>query len=198
MSLLLQRGHMVMCSDFSLKALMRQWSDKLGPNPFVKLGEFVGSMHIDFDRARVAECSSAQLRNAQDLSEEGHCSVKALPNTLVYTVDKRVAERAKVAGTYALEVLTVATMIPGHDFSTLPAHLACELGHKRGAAGHVSVRYPSGGILLVSAGHWVELLHLEGVSEKSLLQTAAKNYGDAYSANWSAQLAAAPTVAARN
>merc|ERR1711953_78428 len=38
--LLLQRGHMVMCSDFSLKALIKQWSERrLGPNPFVKIGE---------------------------------------------------------------------------------------------------------------------------------------------------------------
>lgn len=64
--LLLQRGHMVMCSDFSLKALIRQWSvDHLGPNPFIKIGEFGGFMRLEFDRARVAECQSAQLRNAQ-------------------------------------------------------------------------------------------------------------------------------------
>lgn len=37
---LLDRGHMVMFSDFSLKALINDWSvPHLGPNPFVKVGE---------------------------------------------------------------------------------------------------------------------------------------------------------------
>lgn len=37
---MLDRGHMCMFSDFSLKALVAQWKDKyeLGPNPFVKTG----------------------------------------------------------------------------------------------------------------------------------------------------------------
>jgi hypothetical protein len=32
---------MVMCSDFSLKALIGNWNENLlGPNPFIKIGEF--------------------------------------------------------------------------------------------------------------------------------------------------------------
>lgn len=196
--LLLQRGHMVMCSDFSLKALIRQWStEQLGPNPFVKIGEFSGSMRLEFDRARVAECPSAQLRNAQELSEHGCCTVKCLPCSIAYTVDKQVVEAAVSRGCYKLDVLTVATEIPGIAISSLPSWQACELEGKRGAAGHVCLRYPSGGTLLVSAGHWVELLRIEGVSEANLLKTAEANYGTAYRANWSAQLAAAPNSAAR-
>lgn len=35
---MIDRGHMVMFSDFSLKALIAQWDQKtLGPNPFVKV-----------------------------------------------------------------------------------------------------------------------------------------------------------------
>merc|ERR1712224_111470 len=124
-----------------------------GPNPFVKLGEFSGSMRLEFDRPRVAECASAQLRNAQDLSEDGRCTVNCLPNSIAYTVDKRKAQEAVGAGKYKLDVLTVATEIPGIPVASLPAHQACELGHSRGAAGHVSLTYPSGGTLLVSGGH---------------------------------------------
>jgi len=132
-----------------------------------------------------------------DLSDDGCCTVNCLPSSIAYTVDKRIAEAAKNAGRYKLSVLTVATEIPDIAVASLPAYQACELGGKRGAAGHVCLTYPSGGTLLVSAGHWVELLRIEGVSEKSLLKTAEANYGTAYSANWSAQLAAAPNSAAR-
>lgn len=38
--MILDRKHMAMFSDFSLKALIRDWdSEYLGPNPFKKIGE---------------------------------------------------------------------------------------------------------------------------------------------------------------
>ncbi len=37
LKIILDKGHMAMFSDFSLKALIKDWkSDVLGPNPFVK------------------------------------------------------------------------------------------------------------------------------------------------------------------
>jgi hypothetical protein len=37
--MIIKRGYMAMFSDFSLKALIKQWdSNILGPNPFVKVG----------------------------------------------------------------------------------------------------------------------------------------------------------------
>lgn len=40
---MIDRGHMTMFSDFSLKALIAQWDKKLlGPNPFVKTSEHSG------------------------------------------------------------------------------------------------------------------------------------------------------------
>lgn len=37
--IILDRGHMAMFSDFSLKALINEWSEReLGPNPFKKVG----------------------------------------------------------------------------------------------------------------------------------------------------------------
>lgn len=37
---IIDKGHMAMFSDFSLKALIREWDTKykLGPNPFKKIG----------------------------------------------------------------------------------------------------------------------------------------------------------------
>jgi len=41
---------MVMFSDFSLKALIKQWDNKvLGPNPFVKVSEYGGNFTLEFN-----------------------------------------------------------------------------------------------------------------------------------------------------
>lgn len=191
---LLKKGHMVMCSDFSLKALIKQWrSTDLGPNPFVKLTEFGGSMQLNFDSARLAECPSAQLQRAGDLSESGQATVHAMSSTIVYTVDQRVASQ----DAYALEVLTVATGIRNVNLDALPPFQTCVVRDQKGTAGHVLLRYPSGGCLLTSAGHWVELVKLDGVSEAKLLETASAQYGEAYTSSWRTQLASAPTEDSR-
>merc|ERR1712187_613263 len=72
----------------------------------------------------------------------------------------------------------------------------CEVGGHRGAAGHVILRYPSGGSLLVSAGHWVELSHI-GVTEDRLLEVAAASYGQAYSEQVRNQFASCTTQVER-
>lgn len=154
---------MVMCSNFSLKALIKQWSeDRFGPNPFVKIGEFGGTMRLDFDAARVAECPSAQLQRAGCLCEGGSATVKALGGTIAYTVDAGVS---KSTNAYRLEVLTVATEMPGVSTASLAQERTCQAGDREGAAGHVLLKYPSGGLLLVSASHWVELARFDDVSE---------------------------------
>merc|ERR1711971_1028991 len=56
---LLSRGHMVMCSDFSLKALIKNWCPtRLGPNPFRKIGGFGGKfmLHLRLARGGVPLC----------------------------------------------------------------------------------------------------------------------------------------------
>lgn len=48
---MIDRGYMCMFSDFSLKALVHEWSEKyeLGPNPFVKTGEYSETFEIRFN-----------------------------------------------------------------------------------------------------------------------------------------------------
>merc|ERR1712203_929927 len=101
-------------------------------------------MRIDFDSARVAECPSAQLQRAGDLSENGRAVVKTLSSTIAFTVDKGVPQATNA---YQLEVLTVATEMPGICLDKLPEERMCEIGGRQGAAGHVLLRYPSGGLL---------------------------------------------------
>lgn len=193
---LLHEGHMVMCSDFSLKALIKQWCPRrLGPNPFVKVGEFSGTISLKFDSERVAQCPSQQLQKAGQLSESGTATIHAMSSTIVYTVDTNVG----LGDRFDLEVLSVATCSSSWE---LPPNQTCTIGDRKGTAGHVLLSYRSRrdlpGLLLTSAGHWVELVKLDNVSEEKLLQAAASTYGQAYSRKWANDMASCRTVEMRS
>jgi len=173
--MLLDRGHMVMCSDFSLKALIGSWNDSLlGPNPFKTLGDFGGHFELSFDPVMLAQCPSAQLQQVGELCCSGKAHVEAMSSTICYTVLPSVYTSTTA---YRLEVLTVATHIEGFDLAQHHADF-CGIGDAAGAAGHVLLTYPSGGRLLTSAGHWIELQRLD-VSLEGLLVAAASRYGAA-------------------
>jgi hypothetical protein len=104
--MMIDRGHMVMFSDFSLKALIAQWDSKiLGPNPFCKVSEHGGNFTLEFDCNKLKECPSAQLQIIGDMAAEGHCNVNALGGTIVYGVDIKKSD----TDMYKLQVLTVVT-----------------------------------------------------------------------------------------
>merc|ERR1712216_171837 len=71
----------------------------------------------------------------------------------------------------------------------------CDIGAHRGWAGHVLLTYPSGGRILASAGHWVELSRID-VSETDLHQAAA-SFGAAFQSEVQGSLAACATPAER-
>ena len=48
-----------------------------------------------------------------------------------------------------------------------------EIGDHKGTAGHVLLRFKSGGMLLTSMGHWVELMKVD-TSEKKLFELAER------------------------
>ena len=84
-----------------------------------------------------------------------------------------------LAGSVArLQVLTVVGSWSGSG--TVPEAMKCEVQHdgscKRGVAGHVTLTYPSGGQLVTSMGHWIELTRIN-TSVESLMQVAAHNFG---------------------
>lgn len=165
---LLDRGHMVMFSDFSLKALIQDWQeDLLGPNPFVKSTEFGGKFKLRFDPMILSECPSAQLQKLGELAGDGKAELNALPGTIAYSVRWSKAD----CSAYNCKVLTVMTELEGKPARPVPGE-GCEVGSHQGLAGHVLLTYPSGGQLLASAGHWVELSRLD-VTETNLLQAAA-------------------------
>ena len=55
----------------------------------------------------------------------------------------------------------------------------CEIGEFKGAAGHVLVKYPSGGAILTSMTHWIELMKVD-TSEQKLFEVAEREYGASY------------------
>lgn len=199
LQLFLDRQHMVMFGDFSLKALIGSWdTELLGPKPFVKMGEISNSFELKFDCETLKKCPSSQLVTVGELCDKGNAIVHALGGTIMYTVDRQASDTNR----YKLEVLTVAVKVDNR----LPAegtHRLCTLptDHSvKGAAGHVLLRYPSPkaegqeGLMLVSMGHWIELAKLD-VNFESVIQHAQKTYGEAYARNLSEQIRAAPPQA---
>lgn len=113
------------------------------------------------------ECPSAQLQFVGEMAESSAVNVRAIGGTILYSVD----HNRKPTDIYSLQVLTVA-----HPFK-VEDNLSCRVGEKEGAAGHVILSYPSGGFLLTSMSHWVEVMKVD-TSEKKLFEIAKEEYGE--------------------
>lgn len=86
--------------------------------------------------------------------------------TIVYGVNKKNSDNEF----YKLKVLTVATSLQSNQ------QYLCEINGKKGNAGHVLLTYKSGGHLLTSMGHWIELMKVD-TSQKVLFDIAAREFG---------------------
>merc|ERR1712072_368961 len=176
MGFALRSGFTVMCSDFSRKSLIHEWSEEhLGPNPFLKVEGCNNQFCLEFVPSELQhEDVPQQLQVVGELcSEKGKAVVTALGGTIVYTVnpDRKQSE------IYDLKVLTVMT---DSCSGQIPDNLKCSIGEgdcqKRGAAGHVTLTYAEGGQLVTSMGHWIELTKIDASAE-SVLCVAAHNFG---------------------
>merc|ERR1712151_663936 len=62
----------------------------------------------------------------------------------------------------------------------MPEAMKCSVGRaeteKRGAAGHVTLTYASGGQIVTSMGHWIELTRIDTELE-TVMHVAARNFG---------------------
>mmetsp|Transcript_28377 Transcript_28377/g.67163 ORF Transcript_28377/g.67163 Transcript_28377/m.67163 type:complete len:263 (-) Transcript_28377:75-863(-) len=181
--LLLDRGHMCLFADFSLKALIAHWRDDLfGPNPFLHIGGFSGNFSLRFDPQHLEACPSPQLAAVAKLCGEGGATLAAMSDTIMVTVDPAKADTPH----YTLDILTVATTLRGQPY-TGPHPVT--IGDHKGALGHALLSYPGGGKLMVSAGHWVELSNLDNVTEDKIIETCQKQMGATFSARFSSKLA---------
>ena len=156
-----------MFSDFSLKALIKEWdASYLGPNPFLKVSQMTGQFTLSFSNNELKECPSAQLQLVGEMAEEGKCNLEAMSATIIYSVNSKREE----TDIYHLQVLTVASSIE------VNSEHRWKIGEKVGPAGHVLLTYKSGGHLLTSMGHWIELMKID-TSEKKLFELAQEEFG---------------------
>lgn len=141
---MIDRGHMCMFSDFSLKALINRWDEKImGPNPFVKVNETNSAFNLSFDNEVLKKCPSAQLQIIGEMAQGGHCHVHAMGGTIVYGLNKSKCDNKH----YKVQILTVVTSLKQNN--------TVSVNDKEGQAGHILLSYPSGGYLLTSMGHWI-------------------------------------------
>lgn len=175
----LQRGFMVIFGDFSLKALIADWDPSLlGPLPFEQVGETSGTVRLRFDRERLMQCPSAQLQCVGQLCSDNYAGVHALSGTIQFAVKHdRPATDA-----YQLQVLTVAEMPEGYSGPRV------EVGAYSGSCGHVMLTYRGGGVLLVSATHWIELTNVNA-DPAQVAQVLLQQQGQVAVDEFNAQLA---------
>ena len=168
---LLEKGHMVMCSDFAVKALINDWDERLGPNPFVKVGECSSFIELFFLPKNLEECPSKQLQMVGQLCQTGKTTIHALGGTVVFGINKKNADNQK----FNLSVLTIVTKTSGSGVDSNNEY-GWTIEDKTGTVGHALLKYKTGGILILSAGHWIELSNLN-VNVDNLAEVAMKNYG---------------------
>merc|ERR1712187_837433 len=91
---------------------------------------FGGSMQLHFDPNDLARCPSAQLQKAGEMSSDGSATLRAMSDTIAYTVDTRKTDTPA----YTLQVLTVASGMDGVDVGERrPLGRAVEHSCHRGA-----------------------------------------------------------------
>lgn len=164
---MIQEKHVAMFADFSLKSLIKEWdTDVLGPNPFINLGDTSRSLAIQFEPEKLLESPNTQLQNLGRMCNKGSAFISVLPSTIVFTIDPKVANTPA----YEVEILTVVGSTTGKNFDI-------KKDGSTGTVGHAILRYPSGACILVSSGHWMELNHLDGVDEDSLMKTTLATMG---------------------
>ena len=163
-----------MFSDFAVKAIINDWNEQyFGPNPFKQLGECSNQIELTFKPDVLLESPSSQLKMVAQLCEKGTAIIHALPNTIVFGVDPAVSSK----DLYTIDILTYATVSQG--FSPIDDKCLGLIGKKKGTVGHALVKFRSGGSMLLSAGHWIELSKID-VSLESLENVAANLYGNEY------------------
>merc|ERR1712232_768147 len=180
MGFALRSGFTVMCSDFSLKSLIHEWSEEqLGPNPFLQVGSCNHQFLLEFDPAELQQDQvPQQLQVVGELcAENGKAVVEAMDGTIVYTVNPKREDTQL----YELKVLTVVTddnCRGGRMTEEQESRVGQGDNMKSGAAGHVTLTYKDGGGQLVTSnGHWIELTRIN-TSLESVMRAAAHNFGN--------------------
>jgi hypothetical protein len=187
----LERGGLVLFSDFSLKALINAWKPEFwGPIPFVNMGSCSGHVKIRFDPKVLQQCPLGQLRAVGDLcanssKEEEDISVAGV-NAMINTIVYGLSPEAMKASEYSIQVLTIVTDMKCYShartLSPKDKDKVHQIGEYAGCLGHALLTFPGGGQMLTSAVHWKDLLNMhisvdameKMLSEKDVADLKAK------------------------
>ena len=85
------------------------------------------------------------------MAEDGKCHVETLPGTILYGINPEVKSEL-----YDLELLTIAK-----DLKLSNEKYLVKIDENIGAVGHTLLRYKSGGMLITSMSHWIELMKID-------------------------------------
>lgn len=206
LKILLDRGYMAMFADFSLKSLIADWnSGILGPNPFQEVGTCKGKMVLAFDSNQLLDSDScAQLQALGRINKAGvhTAELECMSNTFVFTLkdEDRYAARSSSdpPPKYDLEVLSIACSFEQSRFpNAFDDYRLLKKGNHVGYAGHVMLTYRnSGGRILVSGGHWIELTHID-VDEEYTVNAIQQQFGTEFAKQLKVDLASSPTEEGR-
>lgn len=163
---LLDNKHMIMFGDFSLKALINEWKeDLLGPNPFYDIGETSGKMKLFFDPQDLITSPSKQLEMVGTLSR-GELEIATMGGTIVFGYDNQKSKN----DIYDFKVLTITDIDKREYYDR-----SYQINLKRGTLGHAMLKYKSGGIIIVSAGHWIQLQNID--LDETKFKKVVEDYG---------------------
>jgi len=168
--LLIDRKSMVMFTHFSIMALVNSWdSNYLGKAPFVSIGTGSGNLLLKFEPNALIECPSSQLQRVAQLCD-GYCSVNGYT---CYSVNQNVMGTHQ---DYTLEILTYITNQVGTiNHNAMSDNIKWNFNGETAIPCHTVLKYPSGGVLLASNGHWLDISNLD-VSVEKLLKIAEQTY----------------------
>lgn len=166
----IKKGYQVMLSDFSVKAFVNDWDEKiLGPKCLLNIGTVDHQIKLRFKPDILKECPSAQLRVVGELAAEGIAVINVMGGTVVIGVDKKHSTNSY----YKFEILTEVEK----NGNILKDAYVDE--KDKTTIGHAMLKYKSGSIITVSAGHWVELNNIN-VDIRNIEKVADKYWGESY------------------
>lgn len=184
-----KKGYVAMFSDFALKALIDNWDESLlGAKPYINVGSRDDAFKLLFSREHVAESECYQLKSMAQLSTTDSINIHALKDTIEYTIDQEVYNKETP---YELQVETV---VVNDKYKSK----YCQTTDKKyyGLAGHTILKYSSGGLIITSNGHFIELTKLDTSIEK-VLQYAELHLGRAVSDSMKKDLYSQPLTMRR-
>lgn len=186
--LVIKQNFLVLCADFSLKALINDWdSDIFGKNPMIKYENIKEQqLEIEFEKNKFANSGLKQLKIISDLVDDnenkGLITLHVLNETISFKLNNLVDEK------YNIDILSVIknskTDIDEHvsKKKKLSSECDCKLTTDE-FIGQAIINFIGGGKIFISNGHFSELCNINYTDDtllNSIENTLGKEYYDKF------------------